>query len=627
VRQSVAALGDWWTGTRRGVEAEPLECPEGCSLGAGHRHLCVRAQGHARRIDLEALFWGDYVEHPGRGRCAWLVLQAGLVIGLVVALITGATAFERLSESGGNVDLARSLFRLVATFIRAVFTPLLTLLVALSVLVSGRLRATLGDALAWTDDPCSRRLVQRELLGAVRAADNRRVVLIGHSQGGSIATELEPILRADGRDVWLVTLGSGHGLLAAMHSVLPRWSLAKSILSWTAVLTFSSLTIASLALVTVPNLRPLTSLAMVLPRVGGVAWFSNLLSRAEVHTTLKRIDVAPTVKVLLGQPFHLPPIAMPAEMAATVCALLLVTIGLEPIKRLRAATRTEAPGIDIVATHDLVAAAMMQLSPIGRRCRVSQCGSLLFDHTSYLRNTCVVPGLLVKQIECAAGLPADQDDDLGAMAMEEYHRAGLGLRSWTRPLLCVAIVGGAAWFAAGRVASAVWLLAAGVCCLLVSIAVTCSSKRWLTRTFRSLDADYRVAVVRERDRWRRARPRWAGVLALFSVPLLGGSAVAFSPTASLRWPAGEPGLPALTLVAFAVGLVLCALAWRTLFGFQRGPFTVAALALGALMWMLQGARESATMAVVMLALAGWAYRRERHHHRLTAAEYDRVPDP
>jgi hypothetical protein len=73
---------------------------------------------------------------------------------------------------------------------------------------------------------------------------------------------------------------------------------------------------------------------------------------------------------------------------------------------------------------------MLQLGPVDRRRRVSQCGSLLLDHTSYLRNGSVVLGLLAEQVERTAELPEDDSDDLGALAMEEYHRAGLALRSW-----------------------------------------------------------------------------------------------------------------------------------------------------------------------------------------------------
>lgn len=160
-RQSVQALSDWWTTVRRGVSAEPTACPAVCRLGAGHRHLRLTADGCSRRVDLEALFWGDCVRRPGAGRCAWLVLQAGLLIGLVGTLAAWMTAFERLAECRNMVELAHSIWRLVATVLRAVMAPVLTLFVAAVVLVSPRMRATIGDALAWSTDERSRELVER----------------------------------------------------------------------------------------------------------------------------------------------------------------------------------------------------------------------------------------------------------------------------------------------------------------------------------------------------------------------------------------------------------------------------------------------------------------------------------
>jgi len=223
-------------------------------------------------------------------------------------------------------------------------------------------------------------------------------------------------------------------------------------------------------------------------------------------------------------------------------------------------------------------------------------------------------------------LPEDDNEDLGALAMEQYHRAGLALRSWTRPLLFALIAGAFGWFAAGRIPPVAWIPAACVCCILASLAVTASSARWLTRAPYDLDASYWTAVVRERERWRRARPRWAGVLALAGIPLIGGAAVAFTVPAVLHSLAKHPGLPALTLLASVVGAVLCVLAWRSLFGFQRGAWTTIILVLAALLWLLQGTGESAAVAVVMLTLAWWSHRLECRERRHLAAEWSEASD-
>lgn len=623
-QQSVQALSDWWMTVRRGVDAETIACAGTCVMGAGHRHLRLSAHGRSCRVDLEALFWGNCVSRPGAGRCAWLVLQTGLLVGLIDTLAALLTAFESLAEYSGEIELAHSTWRLMSAFLRIVMAPVLTLSIAVLVLVSPRWRATIGDALAWSTDEGSRERVKQELMGTLRGTDSSQVVLIGHSQGASIAAELESALRAARREVRLVTLGSGHGLLAAMHTVLPRWSLAKSLLSWAVLLAFSVLTIATVVSVLAPELHAVVAVGATPVRIAGYAWFSNLLPLTHTRELLlDETNIALVVKHQLIQPFNLPTVAIPAEIASTALAVLLVTIGVEPVKRLSAVTHTDAPGIDIVATHDPVAAAMLQLGPAERRRRVSQCGSLLLDHTSYLRNSSVVLGLLAEQVERAAGLHEDGSEDHGALAMEEYHRAGLELRSWTRPLLFVLIAGTVGWFAAGKAAPMVWILAAGACCL-ASLALTVSSARWLSGSLHDLDTDGWAAVARERERSRRASARWAAVLALAGIPLIGGAAVAFTTPSLLHSIAKRPDLPALTLVSSMIGIVLCALAWRSLFGFQRGAGTTIALALAALVWLLQGTLGSAEVTGLMVALAYWSYRRERQH---LATEQIEGPDP
>lgn len=89
---------------------------------------------------------------------------------MVDTLAAGLTAFERLANFGSEVELAHSTWRLVSTFLRAVMAPVVTLFVAVAVLVSPRLRATIGDALAWSTDEGSRERLKRELLGVLRGA-------------------------------------------------------------------------------------------------------------------------------------------------------------------------------------------------------------------------------------------------------------------------------------------------------------------------------------------------------------------------------------------------------------------------------------------------------------------------
>jgi hypothetical protein len=614
--QSVDALSSWWTTVRRDVEAFEVACPENCGLAPGHRHLQLVRGRESSRVDLEPLFWADCVCRPGRWRCASLVLQAGLLIGLVDLLAAGLETFEQLD---GGLDSMRATtltcWRMISLFARALMAPALTMLVAFFVLVIPRVRATVGDAMAWSTDPGSHERVKQEIMRSLERREGS-VVLVGHSQGGSIVAELEPRVRRPGREVRLVTLGSGHGLLAAIQKLMPDWTTSRSLLAWGGVLVYATLAIVTIASSLLTMLHPVMPLAAAPLKVGAATWLMHEVPLAQTQSLLTQgTNVISSISGQLTKHFSfLPPISLPVEIAGAFVGLLIAALAVKPARLLHQTVATEAPGIDVVATHDLVAAAMLQVGPANRRRRVSQCGSLLLDHTSYLRNQCVVLPLVAGEVEAAAHLREDETAE-AELSMEEYHRSGLALRGWTRPVLVVAVVLVIGGFSAGRVPAIAWISAAVVGSVVACMAVTASSARWLGGAMATAGSDPARAMALEQARRRMASRWWAGSLAVAAIPLIGGAGIMFTTPSVLDAASKHAGLPALTSAAFVVGVALCGLAWLSLFGIERGRWTVRILLLASLAWLLQGTRWGVETAALMLGLTLWAYRRARRHRR------------
>ena len=641
--QSAWALASWWTQTDRAVTAKQRGCPDGCKLTPGHVHLQLSDRERSRTIDLEPLYWADCVKRPGAARCARLVLQAGLLIGLVDLLSAWLIQAERLPAGLSNaVGMTRTVARAIAGIGRALMAPLVTLAAVAAVLLHPRVRATVGDALAWTLDAPSHERVLNELTRAL-GHNSGPLVLIGHSQGGSIAAALEARVRSDDREVRLVTLGSGHGLLSAMSSVLPGWSLAKSVISWSVVLVLSTLLAIAFAEVIAPGMQPFVAMLVSVVRLSGYAWLTGMIGAQQLHHLLHDPGLVPSIyRHALHPSLSVPPTAGPAATASLVLALLLLTIGIEPARRLHRAALTNAAGIDVVATHDLVSATMLHLSPRERLRAVGQCGSLLFDHTTYLRNGWTVLPLIAEQIEQASGLcSALNSDYLGtpsasrshakghnheATSRECYHRAVLTSDAWSRPLAIAGIVAAVAWFAGGKLAPLIWIGTAAVCCMAACAAITLASVRRLMMSSNPSVGAYSVTTV-ESVRRKRSNRWWSGALTLLAAPLIGGAAVAFTTPAALHSLDRDPTQTALTVAAFPVGVALCVVSWRSLFGLQRESITALILLMAAIAWLLHGAAESTVMAMLVLGMASRAYRRRTPSPRLSPTVFAQTIRP
>jgi hypothetical protein len=613
-RQSVDALADWWTRGGREMEAAKAGCQPNCTLAPGHRHLLLTHRGRTRQIDLEPLFWADKVQRPNAWRCARLVLQGGLLIGLVDLLAAAIGTFEQLD---GGFDSYRAMtltcWRFTALFMRALIAPVLTLLVAVAVLVNSRLRATVGDALAWSVDHDSHERVRREIMRSLEHRIHGPAVLIGHSQGGSILAELEPGLRAGNGEARLVTLGSGHGLLVAVKHLMPDWGLWKSALVWAALLAFAVLAIVVLSLSLVTSLSLAGSATIAPFKTGAAWWLMHSVPLSQTQALLaQETNALSHLKGSLAQPFYLPPLLIPTMIASTVVGVLIVTLAVKPAQLLREAVDSEAPGVDVVATHDLVAASMLQLAAPARRRRVSQCGSLLFDHSLYLRNGCSVLPLLAAQVEIAASLRDDVGISGKETPLERHHRAGLTLRSCTRPLLVATIVAAAGWFAPGHLPAVAWMAMAAFCAVVASSAVTRSSINWLRLASSAIGSDPTRAEALERERNSRANQWWAALLLIVGMPGIGAGVIVFTtPTLLGEIAKHSRVLVDLTAMAFALGIALAGLAWLTLFGARSSRWAAAGLLAFSILWFSRGTTWGVDWGVLTLIVAFCAHRRTR----------------
>ena len=456
-KESVGALVAWWKGTDRDVAAIELDCPAGgrCGLSPDHRHLSLVRGERTARVDLDPIYWGDKVESLGRWRCASSALQVGLLIFLVDLFAAAAPRVRAVGHATESESffvfswaLIRAVPTLCAVMARAMIVPPLTLVATVVVWCSRRVRRRVSDGLAFGADPRARAAVLDHVRARVRqGAGADTVVLIGHSQGGSILAEIEPGLCREQRRVRLVTLGTGHALLAAVDKLRPRWPLWRSVVLATLVVAWSILIAAWL----IPfGLRGLYGAAHGLVdvlRFGAAFWTGGMAPDYAVSLVQRAAGEVTAADMTALQNNSNDGATMVAGLQAGMVGVLVLGVAAALIgdrpRELRRAIETKAEGLDIIATHDPVSAAMRELGAQGRLWRVHQCASLVRDHTSYFKNACSVLPLVAAEVETAGGLGAVEHEPALRAAP---HAAGLTMRRWTHAgivMFCVPVFAGA----------------------------------------------------------------------------------------------------------------------------------------------------------------------------------------
>ena len=615
--RSVEPLARWWEDSRG---ARRLACQGGChDRSTGHVHLEIVGTGGPVRVDLDPVHWS--VPALGRWSAASSILKAGLLIGLldVIAFfprVVGPLTQSRAADPFTLRPERRAIRAFLSFVLRGLSLPLLALLAAFLSLWSDRLRAILVDAVVWVTDDGERSKLVHDLRRRIERRNERSTVLLGHSQGGAIAAEVERELRGR-REVSLVTLGTGHALLKMLHVVLPGWSLRRSFAIWALVYSWLLGVALMLAFLAVQVAGAVATWVAGSARWGGATWLWDVDPRASAalarESAIRLTSFSPLV--IQGVPWQvLALVAVSGAVAGLVIRDVVEGYADQLIRELR----NGAQGVDIVATHDPVSLSMLTLGDPRRVHAVSQTASTTLDHVTYFENAPLVLSAIVSQIESAAGIRSGDTarDGAGSDAGGRLLRCGLVSRIALRPLVVPV-----AWVVCSPLQTALpaglGLVAFAALAAAGSLAVSLCCRRWLRRVAsacRTAPQDVGSAAgYRERSRSRG----WGLVQGVLAIPLIGGGALAL--TLAER-PGSSRALVAigqLSGVAFLCGLVLALAAWTAASGSRRSDIAAGfALLIAALMWAAHHTTFGGIVAAIYLAAATWA-----------AARLRRFPDP
>ena len=248
----------------------------------------------------------------------------------------------------------------------------------LAVLIVPRARSLATDALGWTSDPETRTKVIELVTKRVLATRAARTVLIGHSQGGAIATNAAHVL--DPKTTSLVALGNGQALLAPIRASLG--------VSWAS---FAALVVAIVVYVAAAVLIMRTLLAGAIGLVAAaIRSLVHLLrasmdpSYAQDHVASAGTGFADAISDMALSPWLLVVAAVHPRRrrhGARLYARLLAPA----VRGMRELMRPDVPGVDLCARFDGVSQPFTVLGSPTRVVKITQSASV-FDHVLYFDN-------------------------------------------------------------------------------------------------------------------------------------------------------------------------------------------------------------------------------------------------
>lgn len=403
---------------------DPCENPEECGIaGYGeHGHGSVRTATRELPLTVQAFHWGaDVPSRPAPVVAAW-VLRSALALSLLQVVAPVGVVARRIQWFEGRGHTQRALvatllfFLVVPATVGAAVWALWLLVTALSILVLGVLGAgvtlaaaglarlirpiwprvgaavslpvlLINDALSWCSDDGFREWLIDQCEKRVQAAGAAEVVVVGHSQGASILTEWSQRAGSTVGSCTLITLGSGHGVLATLRE-MQQHRVRSALISLAAVVLYIAVVILTLFL----------TLAAGGPLLGTLA--DNLQHTFEYLWTLPVADpqaAAATMGRSLSGEYQAifdaiqRPVAMPATVylapLLTAVLALVTQLFLRPLAaRILERTRSPLPGVDVSASRDVISRPLHVLGTTDRVWRVPQTGTWTQDHVSYLRN-------------------------------------------------------------------------------------------------------------------------------------------------------------------------------------------------------------------------------------------------
>ncbi|MBP2436953.1 pimeloyl-ACP methyl ester carboxylesterase [Microbacterium amylolyticum] len=544
-------------------------CTDACTgFEPGHRHL-NGVDGD--ELVLDPVTWFDEIREPSRWRATWWLLRTLFVL-CAVHLLVNALVLRDLPR-GRLRDLARSVWRALRAMVwmLALGSAALALVVplTLAVLLIPWARILVADALGWTSDPETRQAVIDRVHARAKQAPADRTVLIGHSQGGAIASNAARGL--DPARTTLVTIGSGQALLAPIRASVHvgPWSFAALIAAILVYVAVAAYVIRTIAL-TAGTLA--SSGAVALLDAGSAMWAAALnLEVAGHHIN----HAAETMLAALTSSFDAltPDLLLLAFCVPAVAVVMLVYAATVASfsDDVRALTRVRLAGVDICATFDPVSHPMTVLGAPERLHRITQSASIA-DHVRYFDNRVDVMAEVERHLSGVAPTPmlrAARREQVAAVRTDRVLRGSAAFIAF----LAVAAASPIAPVWAGLAAATV----------VYALGTVAKGRRWKKRQHVSPE---RLAA--------RSRPHLTWIDAVICAS---SAAVMFG---SILTPARTtlPGLAALAFVLLTVAVVTALGAGRT-----TRWWTASGLAASAIVWAAQATAVGLANAVGFTAIA------------------------
>lgn len=603
---------------------EPWEatwCPSRCPhRGAvGHQHMSSVRGSTRVNLVIDALYWRDRVPRVSRFKVAWWMLRATLALSLLYLIMPFGRAQAVLVRAEGWSKSRKALVGVAVYLLLMVLVPVLGIWIAMLVLrsmlillaglvaivaliLSGKVRLA-SDALAWCSDETFRETVIKECEQRVEGAGADATVLIGHSQGGSILTEMTRNQARPPKNQSLITLGSGQAILATLYEARSHPAL-----TWmNAVAAVLGLILVVFGLLLAPvqvALRGLAELITMASTVVQHIWVWPLADASKVdriYRTLSdraRLSANENFRQAFGtltHPQHPPPmeVLLPFGLFSFMLLLVIPRVLIPTGRAIMERTRSSAEGLDLGASRDVVSRPLQVIGHPDRVVRIGQTGRLTLDHTSYLQNSVSVMPVIVQQIDEFARrrptVPLKLSTDM--CDADHEHRRQLSV---LRPFQ---------WFFGISLALQVFslpLIGAGLIpyegsSLLVStlLAFVCFAVTlWLSRVYAlhllsrnsALGPVSQKAFLADSARARRDRKSWsrALVLLVFAIPQAG----TLIPPLGNKWESWAAPAEAATLASLA----------------STGTSAVFALTFSALLF-IRGSQISKPMGVFAISLS------------------------
>lgn len=591
--RSVAETCTWWgrlTGGR--WFAQPCTCETGSTYGPGHVHMRERDRNHEAVLD--PVSWHDLrPQDVPWWRVVWWVVQNVGVLCMVHVLanlyqvMTGTLA-DGVTPGRWLVSTLRAMVWMAVFSVAVV--PLAVVLA--SACLVPKVRSLAVDALAWTSDEASRDALLERVRHRVRTCGADDVVLVGHSQGGALVTEVGRAGVGTKR-LTVITLGSGQALLATINTARGQghWRTVVVLLGMAAY-------VIGMWLVTAPLLAGSivfgTSLLAGAYWLGMATWslaLDPVLSLSSTEAALRMSFSALDTALLPGREpawvWSAGLIGLLGALVAWVSWRLLR----EWVGRVVSACRPDLPGWDAVALADPVAAPLRVLAEPRRLRSIRQSASLT-DHVMYFANAVEVQRPLTEAVAAAA----HGSKLTSAEVKEEALRDGLARRRLVRAV-AILLALSLSSTALSELDIRMRVVCTTLLCIAVFAAVSAAIRTWWRKQqiLRSVAAGSPPL----------ARRRW------------GLAAVAFA----LMWPmvaAGSrltgPSSPAA--LAFGSAVLLATGAAAAVLRSASAPhLLVVGLIASASTWLTQGSAFGNVMAcatltgALLLAARPWARRR------------------